>query len=140
MDVARDDAAHPVASEPAVRASDAERAAAADRLHVALAEGRLDVSEIDERIAVVYAARYRSDLSVLLADLPMPAAGDPDGGWGAVWRAVVDQLWASSARARGAVPERPDQRQRQAVAVVLVTAALWVTVCLLAGIAVGMHA
>jgi Domain of unknown function (DUF1707) len=132
------DAAHPM-TEQGVRASDAERAAAADRVHTALVEGRLDVGEAEERLAAVYAARHRSDLPVLLADLPVPAAGQPDGGWAAVWRAIVEQAWLSSARARGALPERPDQRQRRAAAVVLIAATVWVTVCVLAGIAVGVH-
>ncbi len=133
-------AANPATTGPPVRASDAERAAAADRVHAALVEGRLDIADTGERLAAVYAARYRSDLLSLLADLPIPAAGYPVGGWASVWWAIVDQTWRASARARGALPERPDQRQRRAVAVVLIAAALWATVCLLAGILVGMLA
>ena len=60
-----------------VRASDADRADTVARLHHALGEGRLDLAETDERVAAAYAARYRSELPPLLADLP-DAIG-PDG-------------------------------------------------------------
>ena len=143
MDVTVEDSGiseQPAAGGPAVRASDAERAAVADRVHNALVEGRLDVSEAEQRLAAVYPARDRSDLPVLLADLPMPDVGHPGGGWAAVWRAVVDQAWMSSARIRGAAAAAPDERQRRTVAIVLAAAAVWVTVCLLAGVALGVQA
>ncbi len=130
--------AQPAVAVPGMRASDADRAAAADRLHAALAEGRLDIGETEERLAAVYAARHRSDLPPLLADLPIPDPASPPGGWPAVWRVIVDQAWLSSARERGAAPARPDARQRRAVTVVLAAAALWVIVCLLAGFAAGL--
>jgi hypothetical protein len=128
----------PATTGSGMRASDAERAAAADRLHAALVEGRLGVGETEERLAAVYAARHRSELPPLLADLPMPRTAPPVGGWSPVWRATVDQAWLSSARVRGATPERPDVAQRRAVTVVLAAAALWVIVCLLAGFAAGL--
>ena len=52
------------------RISDADRERAAQRLHQALAEGRITLSELEERIAVVYAARYEADLRPPFADLP----------------------------------------------------------------------
>ncbi|MGD9989926.1 DUF1707 domain-containing protein [Pseudonocardia sp.] len=55
---------------PGIRISDADRERAAQRLHQALAEGRITVAELEERIAVVYAARYASELMPPLADLP----------------------------------------------------------------------
>ena len=64
-----------------LRASDAERAVAADRLHTALAEGRLDLAEAEERIAAVFASRLRSDLLPLLADLPAADPATPSTGW-----------------------------------------------------------
>ncbi len=51
-------AVQPVTSGPEMRASDAERAAAADRLHAAIVEGRLDIGETEERLAAVYAWLY----------------------------------------------------------------------------------
>jgi hypothetical protein len=56
------------------RISDADRERAAQRLHQAMAEGRITVSELEERLAVVYAARYEADLLPPFADLPDPDA------------------------------------------------------------------
>ena len=55
---------------PGIRISDADRERAAAQLHKALAEGRITVSELKERLSVVYAARYEADLRPPLADLP----------------------------------------------------------------------
>ena len=55
---------------PGLRISDADRERAAQRLHTALSEGRITLSELEERLAVVYAARYEADLRPPLADLP----------------------------------------------------------------------
>ncbi|NMI01559.1 DUF1707 domain-containing protein [Pseudonocardia acidicola] len=63
----------PSGDSPGIRISDADRERAAARLHQALSEGRITVSELEERLAVVYAARYGADLAPPLADLP----GDP---------------------------------------------------------------
>jgi hypothetical protein len=54
------------------RISDADRERAAQRLHQALAEGRITLSELEERLTVVYAARYEADLRPPFADLPDP--------------------------------------------------------------------
>jgi hypothetical protein len=65
---------------PGIRISDADREHAAGRLHQAMAEGRITVSELEERLTVVYAARYEADLRPPLADLPSVApAGAPAG-------------------------------------------------------------
>jgi Domain of unknown function (DUF1707) len=53
-----------------MRASDADRQAVADRLKTALDEGRLDLSEYDERLQKTYAAKTYGDLHGLLDDLP----------------------------------------------------------------------
>ena len=53
-----------------IRVSDADRERAAARLQEALAEGRITLSELEERLAVVYAARYEADLRSPFADLP----------------------------------------------------------------------
>jgi hypothetical protein len=53
-----------------IRISDADRERAAQRLHEALAEGRITLTELEERLAVVYAARYEDELRPPLADLP----------------------------------------------------------------------
>ncbi|MFF5181684.1 DUF1707 domain-containing protein [Micromonospora sp. NPDC000316] len=53
-----------------MRAADADREAVADRLRIALGEGRLDLHEYDERVQNAYAARTYAELDALLADLP----------------------------------------------------------------------
>ena len=55
---------------PGIRISDADRERAAGRLQQALAEGRITLDELEERLAVVYAARYAADLLPPFADLP----------------------------------------------------------------------
>jgi hypothetical protein len=69
------------ATPPAVRASDAERQAAAARLKQASVEGRITLEEFGERVGRVLAARTRAELDDLTHDLPAPLAagsGSPD--------------------------------------------------------------
>ena len=54
-------------------ASDGERDAAAERLQVAFAEGRLTDSEFDQRMRSALTARTRAELAGLMADLPEQA-------------------------------------------------------------------
>jgi hypothetical protein len=61
----------PSPAEPrGIRISDADRERAAERLHQALAEGRITLSELEERLEAVYGAKYEADLRPPLADLP----------------------------------------------------------------------
>ena len=60
-----------------LRASDAEREQVAQVLRAAMAEGRLTLTEGEERLTAVYAATYREELTPLVADLP-------GGGWHAL--------------------------------------------------------
>ncbi|MCZ7378358.1 DUF1707 SHOCT-like domain-containing protein [Micromonospora sp. WMMC250] len=92
-----------------MRAADADREAVAERLRVALNEGRLDLHEYDERLQRAYAARTYADLEMLLTDLPpvtpaqrsglapavdaAPAVGAPDGGPGPVVTRGVNARW-----------------------------------------------
>jgi uncharacterized protein DUF1707 len=64
-----------------VRTSDAERERVAETLRNAVTEGRLNLGEGDERLAALYATKYRDELHVLIADLPNDGgwAGGPDG-------------------------------------------------------------
>lgn len=57
-----------------MRVSDAEREAVAERLRVALDEGRITLVEYDDRLRAAYAAAVRADLVPLTGDLPEPAA------------------------------------------------------------------
>ncbi|HKN99947.1 MAG TPA: DUF1707 domain-containing protein, partial [Pseudonocardiaceae bacterium] len=60
-----------------IRASDADRTVVADRLRAALDEGRLTLSEYDERLRLAYAAVTYGDLAPLTADLPAPPVVAP---------------------------------------------------------------
>ncbi|HVW40956.1 MAG TPA: DUF1707 domain-containing protein [Amycolatopsis sp.] len=53
-----------------VRASDADREAVIRRLGQALTEGRITVSEFDERVRAACAAKTLDQLEVLTDDLP----------------------------------------------------------------------
>jgi hypothetical protein len=59
----------PEPSRPALRASDADREATAERLRYAAVEGRLDAEELDERLSACYASKYCHELSALTADV-----------------------------------------------------------------------
>lgn len=130
------------ASEPAapVRASDAEREEMVARLHHALGEGRLDLAETDERVAAAYAARYRSELPPLLADLDDPGylpagAGTGAPTWSAIWVTVVwrarTALWGPT----GPGGARPTAGHCRTAARLVVVAVLWVLVCAFLGAA-----
>jgi Domain of unknown function (DUF1707)/Domain of unknown function (DUF4190) len=61
-----------VSYEPDLRAADADREAAVQRLRVAALEGRLDADELEERLSQAYAARWCSELTDLTADVTAP--------------------------------------------------------------------
>lgn len=62
---------------PELRAGDADRQAAADRLRAAHDEGRLDLHEYDRRLAEAYAAVTYGDLDRLFSDLPVRSSAVP---------------------------------------------------------------
>ncbi|KOG73368.1 DUF1707 SHOCT-like domain-containing protein, partial [Streptomyces varsoviensis] len=76
---------------PDMRASDTERDRVAEALREALAEGRLDMDEFDQRLGAAYKARTHGELDVLVRDLPAPsraaepARGAPEGGGEPDW-------------------------------------------------------
>lgn len=53
----------------ALRMTDAEREQVAQALRAAGADGRLSISELDERLSAAYAARKWADAAPLLEDL-----------------------------------------------------------------------
>lgn len=57
------------ADQSNLRASDADRERVAQVLHKATSEGRLDIHELDERLAAVYAAKTYGELAPITADL-----------------------------------------------------------------------
>jgi hypothetical protein len=77
-----------------MRAADSDREAVADKLKLALEEGRLDLAEYDERVRRTYAAKTYGDLDGLLDD-PRPAS--------------------PASTPAGAAPQRPGSRGGQLV-------------------------
>ncbi|WP_037675435.1 DUF1707 domain-containing protein [Streptomyces griseus] len=77
---------------PELRASDADRERVAEVLRDALAEGRLDMEEFEERLETTYKARTYGELAPITRDLPAPGVAppsvsltkEPEGGpgWG----------------------------------------------------------
>ncbi|MCP2343310.1 DUF1707 SHOCT-like domain-containing protein [Actinomadura rupiterrae] len=59
-----------MASNPDIRASDADRDRVAAGLREHTAEGRLTMVELEERLEAVYSARTMGELDELTADLP----------------------------------------------------------------------
>lgn len=83
---------------PDMRASDAERERIAELLREAVAEGRLDMDEFDQRLETAYKARTHGELEPLVQDLPAPgsavtpvgsSAPAPLGGSAANWPARI---------------------------------------------------
>ena len=92
-----------------LRASDADRERVAQVLHTALAEGRLTVAELQERLDTVYAAKTLGELEPVTLDLP----GHPD----LVPRPPAAPAWPSVPKAPAAaaplasnMPVSPDGR------------------------------
>ena len=79
------------------RAADVDREEVAERLRQAVAEGRLDLDEYDERRAQVYRARTYGELDRLVDDLPKPVPAPPPPQPHAVRRWLVEQWrpWAT---------------------------------------------
>ena len=78
-------------SSPALRASDADRDRVIELLRAAVADGRLDPAEFDERLDAALAARTIDALAPLTADLI--AAPGSDGRWTLPHRLVLRTAW-----------------------------------------------
>lgn len=94
------------APDPSVRAADADREATADRLRQHHAEGRIDVSEFQDRLDATYQAKTVGELRQLLSDLPRDQQRGPLGRgprlrprWMLPWIPVVFLIIAISALA-----------------------------------------
>ena len=68
-----------------LRASDADREQAADRLRKICAEGRVTLEELSELLSRTYAARTYGELDAVLGSLPVPVSQPPPGA-PAEWR------------------------------------------------------
>lgn len=60
-----------------MRASDADRERVAQRLHQAMADGRITMAELEERLGTVYAAKTIGELQPVVTDLPDEGAPLP---------------------------------------------------------------
>lgn len=80
----------------AMRAADSDRRAAAERLGVAMAEGRLDLLEYEARLIQAYSAGTYGELDRLLADLPSTGR-----------RAAWAELSATTRRGQGILAQVP---------------------------------
>ena len=64
---------------PSPRVADTDREVAVTRLQEAAGDGRLDLTELEQRLDAVYSAKTRADLDALTTDLPVARAPDiPD--------------------------------------------------------------
>ena len=61
--------------DPHIRAADADRETTAEQLRRAHAEGRLDTTELQQRLERCHEAKTLGDLDQLIADLPRDAVG-----------------------------------------------------------------
>jgi len=101
-----------------LRAGDADREKVAERLRIALEEGRLNLHEYDERLRDAFSAKTYADLDKLLTDLPnvtppsqqqLAVPGEapvpdrwqlgPDGRYQGATRMWLVELWGSWLRA-----------------------------------------
>jgi hypothetical protein len=107
-----------------VRCSDEEREQTSARLHQAAGEGRLSLTEVEERLAQAYAARYRHELDALTGDLPpvpKPVTGWRDGALSA--RTYLVAFFAAL-MGRGDAPMSTRKRLLGLLAVLVVFAVL----------------
>ncbi|MET7368047.1 DUF1707 domain-containing protein [Streptomyces sp. NPDC005566] len=80
---------------PDMRASDAERERVAETLREAVAEGRLEMDEFEQRLDATYKARTHGELEPIVRDLPVPGtAVAPLGGSSPVRAAGTSVDWS----------------------------------------------
>ena len=125
-----------VPDKPRLRVSDADRNDTVSRLQVALVEGWLDLAETDERVAAAFAARYDSDLQLLVADLP-PHVPTPDEApsWAALWESAVWRARMLVLGTEAGAPSRPTAGQLRSATTIAGLALVWFLMCALAGAA-----
>ncbi|MBN3929827.1 DUF1707 and DUF2154 domain-containing protein [Streptomyces verrucosisporus] len=87
---------------PEMRASDADRERVAEVLREAVAEGRLNMEEFQERLDSVYAARTQGELAPLVRDLPQATTAATPAEPARAGRGWAERF-GGSATSRGAV-------------------------------------
>ena len=80
---------------PEMRASDAERDRVAERLRDAVAEGRLEMDEFEQRLDAAYKARTHGELAPLVRDLPAPGSTVEPAGASSPVAAGQAATWAA---------------------------------------------
>ncbi|MFD5513493.1 DUF1707 domain-containing protein [Streptomyces sp. NPDC059761] len=80
---------------PELRASDADRDRVVERLRDAVAEGRIDMEEFEERLEVAYTSKTYAELEPLTRDLPAPGGHPMPLAASAPAPAAADGSWAS---------------------------------------------
>ncbi|MEU1126757.1 DUF1707 domain-containing protein [Streptomyces sp. NPDC005899] len=78
-----------------MRASDAERERVAETLREAVAEGRLQMDEFEQRLDATYRARTHGELVPLVSDLPVPGGFVPPVAGVVAERAGASAGWAA---------------------------------------------
>lgn len=91
---------HPTSAAPPIRASDADRETISTVLHQAAAAGMLTLAEVDERLALLYTAKFRHELDALTDDLPAEMRSTRTSYTGAT---VMDSLRAINAAVLGLI-------------------------------------
>jgi len=114
-----------------LRASDADREAVVERLRQAHSEGRLDLTEFDERTRNAYAARTYAELAPLTSDLPVQA--DPVAQAPAASGPPAARLAAAPARSGRGAPLSHRVLGSSWFFVSLLTFSIWAVTCIASG-------
>jgi FHA domain/Domain of unknown function (DUF1707) len=97
-----------ISSAPEARVSTAEREHVASRLKAACAEDRLSLQTFASRLDVLYAARTRSEVQALVADLPTLRPLERSlarvAGWAGECATVVGDAWGRATAPRLLAP------------------------------------
>ncbi|RIV38749.1 DUF1707 SHOCT-like domain-containing protein [Micromonospora radicis] len=116
-----------------MRAADSDRQATAERLRVALDEGRLDLHEYDERLRRTYAARTYAELDDLVEDLPPAGAVVPAAATVPGQRSDAGSAPAVSAAGRGVTARWLVEVWEPWLKTVGIVTAIWAATSLAAG-------
>ncbi|MQA23910.1 MAG: DUF1707 domain-containing protein [Micromonosporaceae bacterium] len=120
---------------PDLRASDQDRQKIADQLKDAVSEGRIDLSEYDERLASAYAAKTYGELAQVTADLPLPekqAVAPRQGAPMATQQQIAEAEKAAFAR-RARISRRLWRMWRPWAAASAVTTGVWLAILIANG-------
>lgn len=113
---------------PELRASDADRDRVVERLRDAVAEGRLDMEEFEERLDAAYKSRTYAELEPLTRDLPAASAGAAApfaAASGAGWPARIGGSGAGSSSTAVAVMSGFQRKGRWTVPARFDAVAFW---------------